>query len=191
MTVYTCARCKKPKLESQFNPSHIKSQPNSSWCNECNNKYKNNLRDQWKEEKRCVQCGGDNNRWPATLCQPCRELQATRSKNWLVGLKKATFEKYGGCFCACCHEDIFEFLTLDHIDGSGGKHRKELRGGDGYSGGGGGRLYSWLKKNSYPQGYRVLCWNCNAAIGMFGVCPHEKLKDGNNPNRCYPDRNLN
>lgn len=38
---------------------------------------------------------------------------------------------------------------------------------------GGERTYFWLSKNGYPPGFRVLCFNCNAAMHMFGICPHE------------------
>ena len=40
----------------------------------------------------------------------------------------------------------------------------------------GEKLNSWLKKNDYPDGFEVLCWNCNLTKGSFGHCPHEELK---------------
>lgn len=54
----------------------------------------------------------------------------------------------------CGHGDI-DVLTIDHIHGGGGKHRREL----GFYGG--GRFYTWLIKRDYPEGYQVLCFNCN------------------------------
>jgi hypothetical protein len=36
----------------------------------------------------------------------------------------------------------------------------------------GTHLYLWLKQNNYPPGFRVLCMNCNFAIGHSGYCPH-------------------
>lgn len=74
---------------------------------------------------------------------------------------------YGGK-CECCGETTYEFLGIDHIEGGGGKHRKELATQ-------GHTLYTWLKKNNYPEGFRVLCHNCNMAIGFYGSCPHMKL----------------
>jgi hypothetical protein len=35
-------------------------------------------------------------------------------------------------------------------------------------------LYLWLKRNNYPTGFRVLCHNCNLAIGFYGYCPHHR-----------------
>jgi len=43
-------------------------------------------------------------------------------------------------------------LSIDHIHGGGGKHKKVA--------GSGSRLYSWLKKNKFPEGFQVLCMNC-------------------------------
>src|SRR5579863_513503 len=61
--------------------------------------------------------------------------------------------------CSCCGEPYFEFLTIDHINGGGRQHRMLL----GYV-----KLDVWLRANNYPPGYRVLCMNCNHAIGQYG-----------------------
>lgn len=55
--------------------------------------------------------------------------------------------------CALCGFDDFDCLTIDHIYGGGHKHMKQLKKE-------GTNLQLWLKKNNYPDGYRVLCWNC-------------------------------
>jgi len=57
--------------------------------------------------------------------------------------------------CALCSCDIVEVLTIDHINGGGNKHRKKENMI------GGSMLYRWLRKNNYPDGFRVLCRNCN------------------------------
>lgn len=81
-------------------------------------------------------------------------------------VKVEVLTRYGGCFCVCCGESGIEFLTIDHMNNDGAEHRKKL-------GGGGIRLYPWLKKNGYPSGYQVLCYNCNIARHWNGgVCPH-------------------
>ena len=46
-------------------------------------------------------------------------------------------------------------LQLDHINGGGCKHRREIRGSGGIN------LYRWLQENNYPEGYQTLCANCN------------------------------
>lgn len=75
-----------------------------------------------------------------------------------------------GSICACCGETRIEFLSIDHIDGNGSNHKKEVSYGRG-----GANFYIWLKKNNYPPGFRVLCHNCNQSLGHFGYCPHGNL----------------
>jgi hypothetical protein len=59
-----------------------------------------------------------------------------------------------GCPSKC--EDI-RCLTLDHINGNGTNHRKELnRQGKG--------IYQWIKIKNYPPEFQVLCYNCNCGI---------------------------
>lgn len=76
--------------------------------------------------------------------------------------------------CQCpggCSETYEEFLTIDHIEGGGNKHRHDI----------GGNFYRWLRQNKYPPGFRVLCMNCNFAIGKRGYCPH--CRDSNSTKR--------
>jgi hypothetical protein len=61
--------------------------------------------------------------------------------------------------CSICHESMIEFLAIDHINGGGLKHRKEIKYGS-------HNIFTWLKKNSYPPGFRVLCHNCNFKYGV-------------------------
>jgi hypothetical protein len=68
--------------------------------------------------------------------------------------------------CECCGEDTFEFLSIDHIHGGGRKHREQI--------GCRKAMYGWLKRNGYPDGFRVLCHNCNQALGNWGYCPHNR-----------------
>lgn len=55
--------------------------------------------------------------------------------------------------CKMCGYTDIRALSIDHILGKGTTHRKQTKGGGYY-------LYSWLKKNNYPDGYQVLCMNC-------------------------------
>jgi len=83
-------------------------------------------------------------------------------------LKTEVISAYGGR-CECCGESAMEFLTIDHVNGGGTKHRKVV--------GAGGTFYYWLRRNNYPSGYRVLCMNCNCSYGSYGYCPHKTKKD--------------
>ena len=71
--------------------------------------------------------------------------------------------------CVCCGESQVEFLTIDHVNGDGAAHRREI--------GGGGALYLWLIKNNFPEGFQVLCANCNMSKGAKGKCVHEEERE--------------
>jgi len=90
-------------------------------------------------------------------------------QRYKIKLRKACLEFYGGSppRCGCCGERTYEFLSIDHIDGGGNKHRREI-------GGSGTAFYRWLVKNAFPKGFQVLCYNCNFAKGHNGTCPHER-----------------
>lgn len=83
-------------------------------------------------------------------------------------LRLAALEAYGRV-CACCGESRIEFLAVDHIGGAGNEHRRNVKARSGQN------LYNWLKSNGYPPGFRVLCHNCNMALGFYGYCPHAEV----------------
>lgn len=96
--------------------------------------------------------------------------QKKAQKKYSEGLKRKVLSFYsdGTLVCACCGESEYAFLTMDHIDGGGNEHRKETGWGHG--------AYIWLAKNKYPEGFQVLCMNCNFAKGKLGTCPHQLPK---------------
>jgi hypothetical protein len=93
----------------------------------------------------------------------CRDIkQVARDKT-----RDLVFSAYGGYICVCCGETEPLFLTIDHIHNDGAAHRKSINGG-------GTRLYDWLRARNYPDGFQVLCLNCN--MGKYrngGTCPHK------------------
>jgi RNase P subunit RPR2 len=93
---------------------------------------------------------------------PEKHLPAT--VKYRKNLRNDVITHYGGR-CVCCGEDREVFLALDHIDGGGRAHRKEV--------GTGHNFYLWVKKNGYSSDLQVLCHNCNWAKRM-GVCPHQQ-----------------
>ena len=86
-------------------------------------------------------------------------------------VKRETFEAYGGVKCACCGISEIIFLTLDHIAENGAAHRKELIG-KGIKQVHGYKLYLHLRADGFPAGFQVLCYNCNSAKHILGICPH-------------------
>jgi hypothetical protein len=80
--------------------------------------------------------------------------------------KRRAMDAYGGK-CSCCGEAELAFLTIDHIDGNGAEHRREIKNR------GGGTFYAWLHSHGYPDGFQVLCANCNLGRHINGgICPH-------------------
>lgn len=95
-------------------------------------------------------------------CAKCDEKRAeTQLKD-----KQEVLSHYGN-ICQCCGEHRIEFLTIDHINGDGAEHRRNSPAKGGRS------TYLWLRRNDYPSGYQVLCFNCNIAKGSSGECPHQ------------------
>ena len=90
-----------------------------------------------------------------------KEKIRTRNKAWSENLKIETFSHYsnGDIHCAHCGYSDIRALELDHINGDGNIHRRKLSGRS-YSGGG-TVTYLDLKKKGFPNGYQVLCRNCN------------------------------
>lgn len=110
----------------------------------------------------------------ATRCNDCRnkylqnyrKLDTTkkRRQEQHKALRQKAFEGYGGK-CSCCNEKRFEFLAIDHVNGGGRKERETMSTN---------QIARLIVKSNFPSMYRVLCHNCNQAIGWYGSCPHEK-----------------
>lgn len=92
-----------------------------------------------------------------------------RSRMTIKQDREAVFAHYGSA-CGCCGEAILEFLTVDHINGGGTEHRRTM---------GAPNIYTWLIRNDYPEGYQVLCFNCNCVERRVEVCPHNAPKPSN------------
>ena len=83
-------------------------------------------------------------------------------------LKAEAIAAFGG-ECECCKESNPGFLTIDHINNDGAKHRKTRT--HSFS------MWRVAKKEGYPRDkYRLLCWNCNCGRAKNGgVCPHKSV----------------
>lgn len=97
------------------------------------------------------------------------EARRTIRKNSRVKLRCEVIDYYsrGKNVCACCGEFHVELLTIDHIKGGGRQHRKQIKS-NGFG------FYEWLKRQNFPAGYRVLCFNCNFGEHVYGQCPHKR-----------------
>lgn len=106
-----------------------------------------------------------NAQWIAANELRYRSKQKETVRKRRAERRALVLEHYGSC-CACCGETEPLFLTIDHIDGSGNEHRREIGKTD---------MWLWLLRQGFPDGFRILCYNCNA--GRYrngGKCPHER-----------------
>ena len=124
----------------------------------------------------CTRCGASMGDDPCVRCKVCRTKQYVYERQpyrveHLGRLAAGRYEKkrkkivdtYGGK-CACCGEDEYLFLQLDHVNNDGAAHRREL---------GKTNIVDWIVRNNYPKSIQVLCANCNMCKRVNkGVCIH-------------------
>jgi hypothetical protein len=129
-------------------------------------------------ERQCKSCRGEGRR-ALYHADPARERElqtiwAAANRDRINAAARARrlealrhYSKTDEPSCACCGEGMLAFLTFEHIDGGGRQHRRQT---------GGGGFISWLRANGYPEGFEVLCMNCNHGRRVNGgVCPHDEL----------------
>lgn len=123
----------------------------------------------------CASCLKKQNEHGRKRYRDNSESALIRGKHNRLRLKLEVFRAYGGPRCRCCGEGVLAFLSIDHINEDGAKHREQLRKpGEARSG---GNIYWWLKRNDFPPGFQVLCFNCNRGKHFNGgVCPHVALQ---------------
>jgi len=144
---YICKKCINKK-------NKIWRQNNRDKCYQATKTWRQNNRDRWNQIGKIWR---HNNR--------DKRNQLQREAYHL--LTNEVIDSYGGK-CACCGETRKEYLTIDHVNGNGNKQKREIgiRGTQDF--------YRWLKKNNYPKGFQVLCFNCNCGKGNYSVSPHNK-----------------
>lgn len=102
------------------------------------------------------------------VCDDCNKKQCDNGVKRRESDRLSCFEHYG-VTCACCGQPNLDYLTIDHVQGGGSEHKRQL---------GWGHLPGWLRRNNYPAGFQTLCYNCNCAKGKLGYCPHKGPESG-------------
>jgi hypothetical protein len=142
-----CSRCGQRKDVDSFARASRSKDGRQGWCKDCAAEHQRANRE------------GSNRRlreWRAR--NPGDSSRHLRKVRW------SAIEHYSGGSpaCSCCGEAHPEFLVLDHVNGGGNEERRRYGRG----------LFGYLKRAGYPDGYRVLCANCNTAFAYYGACPH-------------------
>lgn len=97
-------------------------------------------------------------------CKRCKRLRDSDRdrKEYLRSYRSEIRQKVifhysqGRMACVSCEEDETVFLTIDHVRDDGFLFKgSSKRGGSG--------LYSFLIKEGFPDGFQVLCHNCNCS----------------------------
>lgn len=113
--------------------------------------------------KKCPDCRrAESARRRAKYPEATRAYAAKWASERRARNRDQVFAHYGE-ECECCGENERAFLAVDHIYGGGTQHRREV----------GSDIYNWLVRNGFPDGFRILCHNCNWAEA-HGGCPHRK-----------------
>src|SRR6266496_3442368 len=98
---------------------------------------------------RCADCRA----WNAASMRAWRERNSDHARQykrgWDRALRREVLDHYGGV-CVCCGETQLAFLSLDHKNGGGTRHRREL----GLRGSG---VWAWAKREGFPDMFQVMC----------------------------------
>ena len=140
-----CSKCEADKEETEFHTRKDRLRGRHSQCKEC----RSNKDLPWNDKQYKYAITQKSN----------RKLRRDVLEHYSNGLLK----------CGCCGESQYRFLTLDHVGGGGGVHRRSLKTGA-------GGVYRDIRQRDYPEGFQVLCYNCNCGRAHNnGVCPHEEI----------------
>jgi len=151
-------------------------------CKKCTKKFKTSFRhphqifcsttcrDTLWREKNIEYRKTEHKKWRNKNKDYVRIKSNETMKKWRLKCRLAVFKYYsnGTMSCNCCGEITYEFLCIDHINGGGRQERltDPQKKGSG--------LYRWIIREGFPDGFQILCHNCNMAKGFYGKCPHKK-----------------
>ena len=155
--------------------------------------------------KRCRKCGVilTTENWKiydknhsSYMCIECRKLKDKRYYITSPDYHKKQLGRYHmrrsavifhyGNQCKICGEDDYTKLTIDHINGGGSQHRREMTTS----------ITDYLYNNSVDRdGYQILCYNCNCSKGIvykdkYALRDKKKVMEhyGNECFECHEER---
>lgn len=117
-------------------------------------------------ESACIECENIKSRERWARKPEWRHRQKSYHQKRREVLREKIIKHYGGkCTCPHCPETNVAFLTIEHMNGGGTKHRKD-RGELG--------VYKDIIDRGFPDDITILCYNCNCgkAHQKDNVCPH-------------------
>ena len=141
MNTKTCPKCKQEKKTDDFAKNKARGDGLHSWCKMCKNH-------------------AERERWAGRTDEEVKEDKnyAQRyDQEYNQNLKQKVIDYYSKKTgqCSRCGEGDIVVLCIDHINGGGNEHRRDINRVAGRN------FYQWLVQNNYPDGFQVLCCNCN------------------------------
>ena len=174
-----CNICKENKNIDSFNKNKQTKDGKAVLCKDCYKKNLNRIKqekkdgvfqskcrtprltDAEKEERRIQQLSYLKQYRQDNKTELRAKLSVRLNQSKMDGIKF-----YGGK-CQCCGEANHKFLTLEHLNGRDKSKKKRT-----------GKLaWDMARVEGYPDTYTVLCFNCNCAKGIYGMCPHMENKN--------------
>lgn len=151
-----CSKCKSEKPFEEFWRDTRKLDGRKAACIECAKRIQKNTYylDPQVRIQRAMKWKKEN--WDYDL---------TYMKERAAKMRMQVINAYGGA-CVCCGESELPFLTVEHVNGGGRAHRKEV--------GGSSSLYRNIIQQGFPDKFTILCMNCNFASRGGRTCPHKK-----------------
>lgn len=156
-----CSKCKFVKPSSDFSSNRRQGDGLDSHCRVCIRERMRQKRARHRAAGECSDCGAPLEDSPSQwYCRRCSTRYQTRGTAGSRNLRTQVLQGYGGAkpHCICCGEAEVRFLTIDHQKNGGRAHRHE-KGNQG--------VYYELRRNGFPPGFRVLCFNCNLAPNVY------------------------
>lgn len=158
-----CSKCRKFLDIESFHHNKSKSDGLQAYCKECMNIA--NQKSYYRNYERSLKV---KKKWRLNHKQEiCDYHKSIRIENRDIGgipyniWKKLCYDEktiqvlfyYSNGYMKCdlCGEDDIDVLNIDHENGDGMEHRKTFKG----------NINNWLIQNNFPEGFRVLCRNCN------------------------------
>jgi hypothetical protein len=108
--------------------------------------------------------------WGRNYRRKNKEKLKIKNKEYNTKLRLDAINGYGGKCARCGYDDDWRALCIDHVDGNGKYDRQVAKKGKVF--------FVWLRDNNYPEGYQVLCANCNLIKAI------ENKEIGGNNKKC-------
>ncbi len=125
-------------------------------------RYRERHRDEIRERRRRLRQAdpGKYREWSRRWREVNPGAMAEYSRRLRKIYRTAVFDHYGRS-CTCC--GTTDNLTIDHINGDGKEHRKEI-------GRGAIVFHRWLIENDFPPGFQTMCSRCNTSKAKGDRC---------------------